>query len=190
MCDLSHPFRAFPALALKHDDRTALQSLRYREPDLVGLIDGMAPDEYTELAVLGIHHGGENLGVGSALVVTNSRRGSESNLYGRVDLIIVDPAFRGMGLGRAVILCLLLHMLKTHGSRLYSISSLAAHGAVAKVLEDLGFQRGNREAKNFVTESLALEAGDHDAVIDICLGELESVLRLINFRLRQRKTPS
>lgn len=190
MCDLSDLFGPYPAFALKHGDFEGYRRLRAVEQDLVSAVDKKRLEPETDFGVVTIEHAGRLMGAGSFVVESNPQRKEEANRYGRVDLIIVDPEFRGLGLGRLVILAVLLHLLKDHGGRLYSISSLAAHGAVARVLEEVGFHGDSREEKNFVHESMALNGGDHLRLADEIAERFSTGLQLTNFRLRQRETPT
>ena len=141
-------------------------------------------------SILTILCDGEPLGALSFIITQNPHRSGRRKCYGRVDLVIVDPSARGLGLGRVLILSAVSHMLRENGPELYSISCLAAHRAVAKVLEDVGFEGTQRKERNFVLMQVAVDSegvNQFDARIAEATGD---ALRKTAYRIRQQMGPA
>lgn len=187
MCDLAQPFAPYPRLSPVHDDFKVYREFRPLEPELVAYHDRLAQTERVDFGVLSIRAGESTLGVGSYVAEANKQKPRPANRYARIDVIIVNPGFRGLGVGRAVILCVAIHLLETYGTRLYSISTLAAHPAVERVVEQLGFLPQRREHDGFTRESLELTGRDAAALAREYRQRLEAGLQALNYRLRQQE---
>ncbi len=158
---------------------------RCLEPSLSSCLDELADGSGARAIFVGVELDGVVVGVTSLVVRVNPRRAGGLNSYGRIDLVIVEPEFRSLRLGHLLVTAALLHLLDTCGSRLYSVSCLAAHPAMERILATLGFARSERENKNYVHEELKLEQVDRLALIDDLGEKMADVLRQTRFRLRQ-----
>ena len=69
---------------------------------------------------------------------TNKIKDPGRNQLVRIDLVITDARFRELGVGRALLMCVVVHLLHHWRDKLYSISCLAAHEAIRKTLEGIG----------------------------------------------------
>lgn len=183
--DLARIFEPYPRLHLGRADAALFREFRAGEPGLVSLLDE-AP-ETGRFETLVFAHNDHPLGVLSYLIVDNPRRADRrANRYARIDLVIVKKGVRGLGVSRVLILASLVKLLAESGERLYSISCLAAHPAIAAVLESLGFDPSPREDKGFTHEELRLEAVDRTELASRFTEQLAASLRRAHYRLRQR----
>ncbi len=100
--------------------------------------------------------------------------------------MIVAPVFRGLGLGKVMVLASLVHILEAFGQRLYSISCLAAHPAIEVILSQVDFDRSVRGEKNFVHEELHIGMDRRKLVNDLVTATAQAS-QTANFRCRQRQ---
>jgi GNAT superfamily N-acetyltransferase len=141
-------------------------------------------------SILTILCDGEPLGALSFIITENPHRPGRRKCYGRIDLVIVDPNARGLGLGRVLIVTALSHMLLENGPELYSISCLAAHRAVAKVLREVGFDGAQRKERNFLLMQVAVDSESVDQ-LDARIAEATAdALRKAAYRIRQQMGPA
>lgn len=167
-------------------DLATYRNFRHQEPQLVSIVDGK-PDLAGQLEAMVIRHKGQPLGALSFLVQENRHKPPPANKFGRIDIVIVPSQSQGIGLGRFLLLCGNLLLLRNHKSQLYSISCLAAHPAVAAVLEQSGYSAERREKEQFVHEELRLvEGGWRNMERDFTTLAVQSFQRL-RYTLRQRK---
>ena len=85
---------------------------------------------------LGIHACGDLVSAASFGVVPLPRRGAVS---GRIDVVVTPRAYRGRGLARAAVGSVLSSLLERFGEALEHVSVIAAHPAMAHIVEGLGF---------------------------------------------------
>jgi GNAT superfamily N-acetyltransferase len=176
-------FDPYPKFRLERNDLQQLRRLRALEP---GLVSSIPPDHQKELKVLGLYHQDQALGAVSFFCLANAQRKTKSNRFGRIDLVIADPAFRGHGVGRLLILCSLLHLFDEYHGRIYSISCLAAHVAVKKVLEDMGFISRQKGDENFTHEEFPIGSLDEETALrGQVQSRAEENARSVNYRLTQ-----
>ncbi len=170
---------------LEQGDLNIYRGFRHQEPNLVSIVDGK-PEMAKNLEALVLRLEGNPVGAVSFLVQTNPRKTPPSDSYGRIDIVVVSAAARGMGLGRLLLLSANLVLLRNHGSSLYSISCLAAHPAVAAVLESVGYTPGRRENTLFVHEELRLENEDWRGLERDFSGHLGQSFQQVRYALRQK----
>lgn len=156
---LTDVFSGDDGFRLEQGDLSTYQGFRHQEPNLVSIVDGK-PEMAKNLDALVFRIKGIPVGAVSYLVQRNTNKSPPNDFYGRIDIVIVPGSARGAGLGRLLLLSANLVMLRGHGSSLYSISCLAAHPAVAAVLESMGYTPARRENTSFVHEELRLEGED------------------------------
>ncbi len=175
---LSDPY---PQLELRWGTYDALSQFRAKEPGLVS----SARNE-TGVQVVLLEYAGAPQGVVSFFLDTNTLRATRDNMFARIDLVIVPEANRGHGVARALVRCVLTHLLGTHGERLYSISCLAAHDAIVKILRDEEFKTRAVPEQHYTHAELAVTGETRDGLRDRFTSGAERALRAVNFHLRQR----
>lgn len=181
---LADVFGEDPWFFLEQGGLNIYQGFRHQEPNLVSIVDGK-PEMAKALDALVLHMNGHPVGAVSYLVQTNTRKTPPGNRYGRIDIVIVPASSRGSGLGRLLLLCANLVLLRNHGPSLYSISCLAAHPAVAVVLESVGYTPEHRENTDFVHEELRLEGQHHHSIERDFTGYLTRSFQAVRYGLRQ-----
>jgi GNAT superfamily N-acetyltransferase len=185
-------FQAYPILVLRPGDDALYRRFRSLEPGLVSCLDGGGTPPATH-TILGLHVDGQPGGILSLVMQANRMRPPPADHFGRIDLVIVAPHLRGLGLGRVLVLAGLVHLMEQPLPRLYSISCLAAHAAIARVLESLGFTATERRDRGFVHEELRIDQADTGELIGTWRGELGRALRAAAYRargLRQQQRPA
>lgn len=150
----------WPHLSCFLGDVAAYKRLRIVEPHLVSCFDAPSHFDCKKVQILTLTTYNGVLGALSFGVFSNEKRKGPLDLYARIDLVIADKSWRGYGVSRALILCAMFYILKTYGKRLYSFSCLAAHQAIAKILESLSFTGEIRTGQSFKHENLNLEDMD------------------------------
>ena len=166
-------------------DEALFRQFRSRCPQLVSCLDDAPDAAAVRPKILAAYLDGTPAGVASWVAFRNDCRKEKANLYARVDLVIVKGDFRGLGFATLLTLSTLMHMIETHGERLYSISCLAAHPAMEAILEKLEFAGKVRPGQGFKHESIRVDRLDINAWSRHLAPLLESAARLTNYRLRQ-----
>ena len=175
------PFADCPRICLANGDHATYRHLRAIETGLVSCCDGSEPP-----LVLTILVDGKPMGAVSFVVTENVQKAVRRRYFGRIDLVIVERFARDLGLGRLLILSVIAHMLRANAKELYSLSCLAAHHAVAKVLEEIGFTGVPRKDRNFKHMTFPIDA---ESLEPLCLqveDALVPALKRTHFRVRQR----
>ncbi len=185
--ELERIFSTQPQLKMRFVDMDVYQRFRSMESGLVSCLDGQTGSDRQTPQVLAITLDDEPVGVVSFLVSTNVHKPSSSNLYGRIDLVVMSSQFRGLGIGRLLVLSVITQLLAVYGRRLYSLSSLAAHPAMEVILEGVGFDGEYRQKDNFKHEELRLEEADRSALLTFFGEKTAEALQASNFRLRQAR---
>lgn len=180
-------FESCPRLNITLVDNTNYQRFRCLEPSLVSCLDQMVESEDTEIRYFIIHVDHQPAGTLSLVTQTNQQRRSPDNAYSRIDLVIVPDSNRRLGLGKVLVHSAILYALERVGWRLYSISCLAAHQAIEKILENFGFLGEQRADKGFIHEELKLINLDRDALLHKAESALKESIKQTDFRLRQYK---
>ncbi len=180
-------FAPYPRLSLSLGKEEIYKRFRCIEPSLVSYHDSKLGVEKSGVQVLVAHAADSPAGVASFLVETNGHRSGPTNQFGRIDLVIVSPECRGLGLGRLLVFAVIIQLLEVYGHSLYSMSCLAAHPAVEKCLEEVGFRGERRSKGQFKHEELRLEALDINDLLSTLASRMSSAMQATNFRLRQRQ---
>lgn len=196
--ELSATFESFaPALAALLDQPnmplirlgTAAKFRRFRtlEPALVSVLDHPAPDSDQAAFYLVSTLDDDDAALASFVCETNGKRPTSSNVYGRIDLVITVPQFRSLGLAKFLVLAGILQLVLGLGPRMYSISCLAAHAAIEKILLDVGFEGDRREGQGFRHLSIRLDDENRDAIRQDIEQRLITAAKIAKYRMRQRK---
>lgn len=162
------------------------RQFRLREPSLVSCLDQQAPRRDTDLRILALYLDSKPAGVASLIVQRNVQKKTVRNAYGRLDLVIVDRAFRGLGLGKVLVLAAMVHMLEAFERRLYSISCLAAHPAIEAILSQVGFDKRERKDRGFVHQELKLDGLEVRGLVNDLVTATSQAAQVAGFRCRQR----
>ena len=184
--ELSGIFESYPRLGLTRGDLDTYRSFRHLEPGLVSLADGEHGAEEALLEVLVLREQEQDVGVVSFVVQPNAQKKGKLNRFARIDLVIGSNSHRNLGVGRVLLLSVNTYLLSTFGDCLYSISCLAAHPAVEKVLEESSFVGYKEEQRNFTREELKLEGLDIPALTRDFEDKTAAAVKILNYNLRQR----
>lgn len=109
----------------------------------------------------------EPIGVSSFAVIDNPNRAlqtgdAQRRWYGRIDVMVVPPEYRGLGLARWLMTANLRYMLEAWPGAIYSLSTMAAHPATSRILYSYGFETEQRAG--FSEPHAALEvSGESEA---------------------------
>ena len=141
----------------------------------------------TNLQVFLLEYDGKPLGGTTFYVQANDKRKHHENLWARIDLVVVLKTYRRMGVARAVVLCVLVYMTKVYGDRLYSISCLAAHKAIERILRDLQFVTKPVGDKEYVHQELRVTKNSCKEILRLLNSEAEKALRVVSYRFRQEQ---
>ncbi len=180
----------YPRLTLALEDEALYGRFRVLEQSLVSCLDGKPRPTGSSLEILGVHCNLEPAGVVSLVLERNFRKSGAANSFGRIDLVIVPESFRRLGLARLLVFSGILYLLEKYGDRLYSISCLAAHPAIEKILSEVGFASRERPGCNYVHVELKLESVDRRPLIATLLEKTEAAARIAHFKFRKEHQPA
>ena len=107
--------------------------------------------------------------------------------YGRIDAVVVEPACRGHGVGGWLVNINLRYFLAGWPGKLYSISTIAAHKAIAHILGSLGFEVTEDLVKEEDKVSLRIDEGQEEELAHLLAGRVSENARRVFFRLRQEE---
>jgi len=102
--ELLRLFDAASCLRLTWDDRDTYRQLRSQEPHLVSCVDDAGQHFGNTMEFLGLQRDARPVASLSIVLQTNRYRPPGHALYARIDLVMVDPRERGLGLGRLLLL--------------------------------------------------------------------------------------
>ena len=182
---LERLFEQYPKFTVEENDLDQYGRMRALEP---GLVSSVPTDQTNALHILGLHHRGQGLGAVTFFCLDNRLRKPKGSRYGRVDLVITDPAVRGLGVGRLLVACALLRLFDRNPGCIYSVSCLAAHAAIAKVLDKIGFEHRYMPERNYSHEEYRLRTPDEECEFRRRVWDLaRECVRSVNYRLIQRR---
>ena len=144
----------YPRFDLIFNDSGLPEKLKAKEPQLKGVGEGQKeiPDS------VGVAYDGELIGGVTIVSFTNLRKMEPRNVYSRIDIVVVEKRWRGLGVSNLLLLLTLIQILRSFQESVYSISSLVAHGAIEYVLRNLGFVIEMRKEELFSRCSLSLSS--------------------------------
>lgn len=180
--DLCKPY---PQLQIFYAGQSLYQQFRIAEQHLVSILDKGQHKAIHQ--ILALRAFGIEAGMTSYTIHENSVKKIPPRNYARIDLVIVPEELRGLGVARVVVLAALIDLLMQHGEDIYSISCLAGHEAVARILTKLAFQEGQKKEGNFRHFELRLENFNSQNLVKTFESELALALQFTNYRFRQRK---
>ncbi|MBT5375398.1 MAG: GNAT family N-acetyltransferase [Nitrospinaceae bacterium] len=179
-------FASFPSLSLTNAEHELYRKLRCREPQLISCSDNLSANAGEE--VFALSEKGQPLGVVSMVIQENQNKPTPKNNYVRLDLVIVDKKYRNLGVGRALIICSLLEVLRNWERKIYSISCLAGHKTVETYLQELSFQAHPRKEKDYWQGSLNLTDLDPHTLIKIYLKKAKICLQWTSSQLHKKNS--
>lgn len=180
--ELARLFEPFAGLSLSKAENALYKSFRYKESELVSCSDNFSGDQ--EEVVLALSDKGRPSGIISLVIRENHNKPTPPKSYVRLDLIIVDKKYRNLGVGRLLMVCSLIFILKTRESQVYSVSCLAAHETVEKFLRELTFEEKHGREKNFWQGTLNLEKNS-EVLLGAYLRKAEKCLQWTAYQLNK-----
>jgi len=181
---LTDIFAPFPSLQIKRGQEPVYKRLRIQAPRLVSYLDDHDKTDTQQNDFIVAFGYNKQLGTVSLVSDINPKRKGVRKLFSRIDLVITDKSYRGMGVGRFLILSALLHLLKHYRAQIYSISCLAAHAAISHVLESLDFKGTLWQDRNFKHESLYLDKKTIEHHTGIYVKKSIESAQSLNYHLR------
>ncbi len=106
--------------------------------------------------------------------------------YGRIDVAVVPPEYRGFGVSRWLLEANLLYMIEAWPGELYSFSTIAAHKAIAYILSLIGFSVAAKEGMVEERVSLEIDVEREPGIRENLKKKTGEAERLVFFRIRQR----
>jgi len=176
--------KGYDQLNIKLNDEEVFNELSLTEPTLVSSFSKNSNIEQRYETLI-IYYGEHLVGGISFFIAKNNMRKNKSNLYGRIDTVIAPKRFRKNGISRALILFAIHYINLTFGARLYSISCLAAHDAISRVLEGLQFSDIRNEEENFTRQSISFDTIDHENYANLIDEYLKRASHQINYKLHK-----
>lgn len=184
--ELHDIFKPYPRLELRQEAGGSFTQFRAYAPQLVSCYDEQSKKALTP-SLLVLYWDKMPIGALSYLIQQNSYRKSPRDHYARIDLVIVPESYEGNGLSFLLVSCAQLFFLESLPHKIYSISCLAAHPAIAHVLKSYGFQPKGQNDKNFVEYEQVVS--DENA-LKIKKSAIESACeraQVVHYRLRQEQ---
>ena len=135
--------------------------------------------------MLCLYYKGAQIASLSFFIEKNKMKREERDHFARIDIVIVEKEFRRLGFGKLLVFTAIKYLLDRWGARIYSISCLAAHDAMAKILDDIGFHAEQRPEENFKRETISFSEVDQDEFSALVDSRLENSVQLVRYRLRQ-----
>ena len=186
--ELLNLFEPYEDLLLAKAGKSTYQSFRNKEPQLKSCSDGF--EGHHEEEILLLYGQGKPMGVASLAIRKNINKPRYPKIYVRLDLVIVDEKYRNLGVGRLLILCCLLLVLGTKGKYIYSISCIAAHETVEKILKELGFEEKKREGEESWQGFLNLEEKNYESLQKNFVAKAKTSIQATVARLRNSEIES
>lgn len=175
----------FPRLKLFYADQVLYSQFRAREQQLVSVLDKGKHDALHRVIALEAYE--DNIGMTSFTLHENSMRPDKRKHYARVDLVIVPDVFRGLGASKIVVLACLIDLLREFGDRIYSISCLAGHDAIAHILSQLGFTENRQKKDDFRHFEQKVSDDTSSELFAYYDQQLKYSLQSTNYKCRQRQ---
>ncbi len=178
-------FDNFPSTELRFGEFDKFAGAHAREAHLGSSYkENMAEGKGTR-DVLCLYHQGQLMGCLSFFLEKNEIRKSEADHFARIDIVIVEKAFRNIGIGKLLVFTAIKYLLDRWGQGIYSISCLAAHAAMAKILEQVGFEGEQRFEEDFKRETISFSDTGTEAFSALISERVAGSIQLTRYRLRQ-----
>ena len=178
-------YKDFPHAELRFSEFDKFAQAHRREPHLGSSYNDNPQQKNGLFDVLGLHYNGAQVASLSFFIEKNKMKRQEPNHFARIDIVIVEKEFRRLGLGKILVFTAIKYLLDRWGARIYSISCLAAHDAIAKILDDIGFHAEQRPEENFIRETISFSEIDQGEFSSLINTRIEGSIQLVKYRLRQ-----
>ena len=179
-------YKDFPHAELRFSEFDKFAIAHRREPQLGSSYNDDPQQKNGLFDVLGLHYNGAQVASLSFFIEKNKmKKRDEPDHFARIDIVIVEKEFRRLGLGKILVFTAIKYLLDRWGARIYSISCLAAHDAMAKILDDIGFHTEQRPDEDFIRKTITFSEVDQDEFSTLIDTRLEGSIQLANYRLRQ-----
>lgn len=182
---LSRLFAKLPASEIRYGEADKLLSAQHREPHLEGSYKGNLREANDDVEVLSLYLDGEFAACLSIFLEKNNMKNDEADHFARIDIVIVEDNFRKMGLGKLLVMTSIKYVLDRWGPKLYSLSCLAGHEAMAIILEDVGFKGEQRRNEEYKRETLSFNDVDQDEFSSFIDTRVADTIKLVRYRLRK-----
>ncbi len=179
-------YKDFPHAELRFSEFDKFATAHRREPHLGSSYNDDPQQKNGIFDVLGLHYNGAQVASLSFFIEKNKmKKRQEPDHFARIDIVIVEKEFRRLGLGKILVFTAIKYLLDRWGARIYSISCLAAHDAMAKILDDIGFHAEQRPEENFIRATISFDEVNQDEFSALINSRLEDSIQLVRYRLRQ-----
>ena len=183
--NIAELFSSFPHAELRYSEFDKFLSASMREPQLGSSYSGNKEEANGIFDVLCLYHKGAQTASLSLFLEKNEMKKDHSDHFARIDIVIVEKEFRKNGLGKLLVFTAIKYILDRWGPRIYSISCLAAHEAMAKILEQIGFHGEQRANEDFIRESISFSEVNQAEFSALINERLSNSIQLVKYRLRQ-----
>lgn len=178
-------FERHPSLQVRYSEFDRFRATSSREPHLESSYVEREGEGKGLFDVLCLYYEEAHLGSLSFYLEENEMRKVLQDHFARIDIVIVEKAFRNKGVGNLLVLTVLKYLLDRWGPRIYSISCLAAHDAMVRILEEAGFQGEQGENESFKRETISFSEVDQADFSSLTDTRLAEAIQLVHYRLRQ-----
>ncbi len=178
-------YESFPHAELRFSEFDKFSSASIREPQLDSSYNADPQEGKGVFDVLCLYYKGAQMATLSFFIEKNKMKKKEPDHFARIDIVIVEKEFRKMGIGQLLVLTAIKYLLDRWRAWIYSMSCLAAHDAMAKILDDIGFHAEQRPDEDFIRETISFSEVDQDEFSTIINTRLASSIQLVKYRLRQ-----
>lgn len=184
---IAEVFKNFPSSEIRFGEYDVFGSAHAREAHL-----GSSYKEDTEEGkgtydVVCLYYEDQVMGSLSFFLEKNEIRAEKGKAdhFARIDIVIVEKEFRNIGVGKLLVFTTIKYLLDRWGQGIYSISCLAAHAAMAKILEQVGFESEQRASEDFRRETISFGDDGIEAFSAFIDERVSGSMQLTRYRLRQ-----
>ena len=178
-------YKDFPHAELRFSEFDKFAIAHRREPHLGSSYNDDPEKGQGIFDVLCLYYKGAQVASLSFFVEKNKMKRQEPDHFARIDIVIVENEFRRLGLGKLLVFTAIKYLLDRWSARIYSISCLAAHDAMAKILDGIGFHAEQRPEENFIRATISFDEVNQDEFSALINSRLEDSIQLVRYRLRQ-----
>lgn len=178
-------YGSFPSSEIRFGEFDMFASAHAREAHLGSTYHEDMEEAKGTLEVLCLYHKDQLMGSLSFFLKKNDMKKCEADHFARIDIVIVEKEFRNIGIGKLLVFTAIKYLLDRWGRGIYSISCLAAHAAMEKILEQIGFRGEQRANENFKRETISLGEMGPDEFSSLIDERVSGSMQLVRYRLRQ-----
>ncbi|CCQ90489.1 hypothetical protein NITGR_290089 [Nitrospina gracilis 3/211] len=174
----------YPQMQVLEGDMTTFKRFRFLEPGLVSLLDSNPTALENHHKVLVLVYKNDPLGCISLVHLPRMDTLNRVFYNARLDLVIVANGFRGMGIGRSMMLMGMYYLLETLGDSLKSISAATPHPAADRVLQSLEFTLLPSQDGS-LHRTLDLKGLDRPGLLHVIRDKTDESLKRMHYTLRR-----